>query len=78
MDTWKFAHEYVGKLWWKIGWILIILTILAHIPFYGSGDNTLGIFSAIVVVIQIVLLCGSILPTEIALKRSFNKDGTRR
>lgn len=19
MDTWKFAHDYCGRLWWKIG-----------------------------------------------------------
>jgi len=22
MDTWKFAHEYRGKLWCKIGWLM--------------------------------------------------------
>ena len=24
MDTWKFAHDYCGKLWWKIGWVMIL------------------------------------------------------
>lgn len=28
MDTWKFAHEYCGKLWWKLGWLIMILTAL--------------------------------------------------
>ena len=26
MDTWKFAHEYCGKLWWKIGWCYTTFT----------------------------------------------------
>ncbi|MCD8380341.1 MAG: hypothetical protein LUC95_08530, partial [Lachnospiraceae bacterium] len=20
MDTWKFAHLFAGKLWWRAGW----------------------------------------------------------
>ncbi len=78
MDTWKFAHEYVGKIWWKIGWILIVPTLLVHIPFYGSDDNTIGFLSIIIVIVQFVFLSGSTLPTEKALKRTFNEDGTRR
>ena len=31
MDTWKFAHEYCGKLWWKLGWLIMILTALMHV-----------------------------------------------
>ena len=42
MDTWKFAHEYCGKLWWKIGCIMIILSALIYIlscyfPFLQNG-----------------------------------------
>ena len=35
MDTWKFAHDYCGKLWWKIGWIISVPSLLIPIPFYG-------------------------------------------
>ena len=73
MDTWKFANDYCGRLWWKIGWIMII-----HIPFYGASDDTMGILSIIIIVIQLVFLIGSIFPTEKALKNNFNEDGTKR
>lgn len=43
MDTWKFAHEYCGKLWWKLGWLIMILTALMYIPLYQSNDNMIGI-----------------------------------
>ncbi|MGN0311672.1 MAG: SdpI family protein, partial [Lachnospiraceae bacterium] len=35
MDTWNFAHDYCGRLWWKIGWIMLVPSILIHIPLYG-------------------------------------------
>ncbi len=78
MDTWKFAHEYAGKLWWKLGMILIVLTILVHLPFHGVDDDTIGFFSIIVMIVQLIVLIVSILPTEKALKQNFNEDGTKR
>ena len=78
MDTWKFAHEYCGKLWWKIGWIMVVPTILIHIPFYHREEATVGMVGGIIVAIQCIILLASIVLTEHALKMAFNKDGTRR
>lgn len=78
METWKFAHEYSGKLWWKIGWIILIPSIIVHIPFSQATDNTIGIVGGILVFIQIIILICSIFPTEKALKRTFTDDGLRR
>lgn len=77
-DTWKFANEYAGKLWWKAGIVLLIPTIIIHIPFYGSDEDTTGIMSTIVLMIQLVILIGTIFPVERALKNNFHDDGTRR
>ena len=78
MDTWKFAHDYCGKLWWKIGWLMIIPSALVHIPLYHSDENTIGVAGGILVTIQCIILIVSIYPTEQALKKNFNDDGTRR
>ncbi len=78
MDTWIFTHEYAGKLWWRAGLGLLILTVLTHVPFYGADENTLGILCTIVTTVQLIFLIGSIVPAERALKKNFNKDGTRR
>lgn len=78
MDTWKFAHKYCGKLWWKIGWFTIIPSVLIHIPLYHSDENTIGIAGVILVTIQCIILIASIYPTEKALKKHFHDDGTRR
>ena len=78
MDTWKFAHEYCGKLWWKLGWLIMILTALMHIPLYQSNDNMIGIAGLVLITIQCTVLIISIYPTEKALKEHFNDDGTRK
>lgn len=72
MDTWRFAHDHAGKLWWKVGIGLLGPTMLIHIPFYGASDDTIGILSIIIIVIQLVFLIGSIFPTEKSLKNNCN------
>lgn len=78
MDTWKFAHEYAGRLWWKIGWVILLPSFAIHIPVYGASDDMIGLVGGILVTIQIIILIGSIYPTENALKKNFNDDGSRR
>ena len=78
MDTWKFAHEYCGKLWWKLGWLIMILTALMYIPLYQGNDNMVGIAGNVLITIQCTVLIISIYPTEKALKEHFNDDGTRK
>lgn len=78
IDTWKFAHTYCGKLWWKMGWITLIPSIVIHIPFVHSTVDTIGVVGGILVTIQCLLLIFSIIPTEIALKKNFTDDGIRR
>lgn len=78
MDTWTFAHDYCGRLWWKIGWIILIPSIIVHILIYGQSDNVVGIVGGILVLIQTIILVVSIFPTEKALKNTFTKDGKRK
>lgn len=77
-DTWAFAHNYCGKLWMKSGVILLIPTVIAQIPFIGSGENVVGTVSIMIDVIQLAVLIGSIVPVEKALKRTFDENGNRR
>ena len=78
MDTWKFAHEYCGRIWRKVSLISFFITILMHLPFYHSNEDTIGVLSLVVMFFQIISLIVPIFLTEKALKRTFNEDGTRR
>ena len=76
-DTWKFAHEYCGKLWYKWGMIMLILTIIVMLFLLGKSVDTIGYWGGVVCMIQLVPLIGAIFPTESALRRTFDKNGNR-
>ena len=78
MDTWKFAHEYCGRLWWRVGLIMLVPSVAALIPFYKSNQDTITIVGSIISAVQLAILIISVIPTELALKSAFNDDGTRR
>ena len=78
MDTWRFAHEYCGKLWWKTGWNMLAVSVVVQLPFVHSGENTVGILGAVLCLIQCTVLVVTILPVEKALKRTFDQDGNRK
>lgn len=78
MDTWRFAHNYCGRLWWKIGWFSLFPSVVVQIPFFESSEDVIGIVGGIICMIQVVILIASIFLTEAALKKTLNDDGTRR
>lgn len=78
MDTWKFAHDYCGRLWWKIGWIMLFPSVLLQMPFWYQSDDVVGAVGAVICTVQCIILIASVFMTEKALKRTFHEDGTRR
>ena len=38
-DTWQFAHRYFGKLWYKMGLWLLILSVAAMLPGLGKDND---------------------------------------
>ena len=70
-ETWKFGNEYCGRLWYRIGTVILVPTILALIPLTSSSEACIGIVSLILIIVQLTLLVGSIIPTENELKKRF-------
>lgn len=77
-DTWVFAHNYCGRLWYIWGMVLLSISIAAMLLVIGETENVVGNVVGILCGIQMIPLVGSIIPTEIALKRTFDKNGKRR
>lgn len=77
-DTWKFANAYCGRLWWKAGWMMLVPSALAHIPFYHGSEGTLGALGCVLCTVQCALMAALIFWTEKALKRVFDENGNRR
>lgn len=77
-ETWEFAHHHSGRIWLKVGWIMLIVSGIAMLFVIGNDINIVGIFGMILCVIQVIVLIASIIPTEKALKRNFDENGNRR
>lgn len=78
MDTWKFANEYAGKLWWKLGWLLLVVSIVAMVPYRNASEDTIGIVVCVICSLQCIALIGSIIPVEVALCKNFDEEGNRK
>lgn len=77
-DTWVFAHHHCGKLWRVIGWIMLPLSVAAMFFVMNKDAGYVGVFGGALCMIQCVFLIVSIIPTEIALKKTFDEHGNRR
>ncbi len=77
-DTWVFAHRHCGRLWFFAGWILLAAAAAAMLCLLGRNAGTIAIGGAIVAGAEVVVLVGSIIPTQRALKRTFDASGRRR
>ncbi len=77
-DTWKFANEICGKLWWRIGWILFFSTILIFLIIIKFSDNTSTFITIFLMTVECLMIVLSIILVEKAIKKTFDKDGNRK
>lgn len=77
-DTWEFAHHYFGRLWYRLGLIMLPVTLAVMLPVLGKSIDIVGFYGSIVSLVQIVVMLVPIWFTESALKRTFDEDGKRR
>lgn len=77
-DTWEFAHKYFGKIWLISGVVLLPVSMIVMILVIGKSDDFISVVGIILSVIQLIPLIGSIIPTEKALRKTFDQNGTRR
>jgi len=76
-DTWAFAHRYWGKLMIVFGLILTVLAIVG-LPLLARDTLDPTLFLTISAVATLLSVLLTIIPTEIALRKEFDKDGQRR
>ena len=76
-DTWEFAHRHCGRLWRRIGLSLLLFSAAALLAVIGREHTVINFSGSVVCATQLLCLVGSIFPTEIALRKNFDKDGNR-
>ena len=78
MDTWKFAHAYIGKPLKYAGLILIPVSIAAMFFVRGHDDGFIITFAMIAIGAQIAVIVVLIVFTELALRKTFDYNGMRK
>lgn len=73
--TWEFAHHYCGRLWKWFGAVSLPLSALAMLPLLGRDADTVSLWSFLPIGVQLGLMVLSIVLTERALRRSFDRAG---
>lgn len=74
-QTWVFAHRYCGKIWLWSGLILIPIALIAMLCVIGRDTDTVGYMGALLCVLPILTMIGSVIATERALKKNFDPFG---
>ena len=77
-DTWVFAHQHIGRTWMIAGAVLLVISVIPMIALYGKDMDTVCVVSLVLTVVQLIPLIVSLIPTEQALKNTFDENGIRK
>ncbi len=77
-DTWEFAHQYFGKIWYICGLAMLPITVMFMLFIIEKNEDCVGTVGGIICGVQMIPLIGSVFLTETALKKNFDKHGKRR
>lgn len=77
-ETWDFAQHACGRIWWKGGWMLLVISVGAQLPFRGCDAGTVGKAVLVLCVFQCVCMVGTVVLVELVLRRNFYDDGRRK
>ena len=76
-DTWDFAQRCMGKVWYQAGRWLLLPSLLPLLLGLRQDVGTVGAVGLAVSGVQLVVMLGSILVVERALKKTFDKNGKK-
>lgn len=77
-ETWEYAHRFFGKLWFRLGIAVGLISIIVLFFFIGKDKDTVGFAGMIICYVQLVAMLLPVIPTELALRRRFDKYGNRK
>jgi len=78
IETWKFGNVYAGNYMWRSGVILLIGSLITLFAIMNSSETVIRNAGLIIIVAHAVMIFGTILLTEIALRRNFDRNGNRK
>ena len=77
-ETWDYAQRLFPKAWISLGRILLPLSLIILFLLYREDKDYTGNLALILMLVQVVLMLGSILYVNLKLKAAFNSDGSHK
>ena len=77
-DTWEYAHRFFGKLWFRFGIAVGVISIIALLFVIGKDKDNVGFAGLIICYVQMAVMLIPVIPTEISLRKRFDKNGNRK
>ena len=77
-ETWDYAQRLFPKVWISLGRIMLPLSLIILFLLYSEDKDYTGNLALILMLVQEVLMLGSILYINLKLKKAFNSDGSRK
>lgn len=77
-ETWDYAQRLFPKVWISLGRIMLPLSLIILFLLYSEDKDYTGNLALILILVQVILMLGSILYVNLKLKKAFNSDGSRK
>lgn len=77
-DTWRFAHKHCGTIWMRSGMCLLPVVLFFMLPARSFPMEEVAVRAVLTAGVEVLTLVGSCIPTQIALKRTFDAQGRRK
>lgn len=74
-ETWVFAHRMLGRLWRPLGWVLLTVSFFGMFAVLIINKDALEKATSVLAIAQTVVMVGSLIPVERALKQNFDENG---
>ncbi len=76
-ETWVFANKLMGKIWFKVGLVLLPISDLPMLFVIGKDKDTIATVLTVFTLVQVACMLISIIPIEKELRKNFDKEGNR-
>ena len=77
-DTWRFAQRFFGRICCCVSPAVLALSLGGMLLFLGKSIFAVAIFSCVLLAVQSAIYLSLMIPTELALRRVYNRSGRIR
>lgn len=74
-ESWVFAHRMLGRLWRPLGWVMLTVSFFGMFAVLIINKDALEKATSVLAIAQTVVMVGSLIPVERALKQNFDENG---